>query len=712
MSGAQTSSFYPVNQLLVDNAQQIANQYAPQRNELFIQKTQQEIGAGDTEEAARIAGVLLTNYKTPEERAAIYPSLISQAQAGGRLKNAPTVYPGDERAKAIWGMGVSAEKQYEQQGVASDYQTWLRSRGGGGTGQPAAGTTAAPGAVAPASDIEVPAQQRARAVYDGMIKRGADHATAAAWAANALHESAANPSTGPGDQGASQGLFMWNGPRLQAYQAKYGHGPQGAPLDEQLDFVMHELGGTEAPAAARIAQAGTVTDKAAAISREFLRPKDREGEQQRRSATAQQLNTLWQPPQVAAAPGTGGGVAARTGGTNVAGPPGTVPGAAPAAGVPVPGGQGLVTRQDGTVGTPNAGGLGTGTPPAAVAAPAQPSPAATQAAPVVNIPPPPPRLPNGLTADQDKTIRDLEAIPPRNRADFVERQKLIATTEQTYRQHNETVDRQYRTDLITAQREGRIAATQERTAALAEEEAQRKREKAAREARLEAMTGPGGDALNNYDRRVLLSEDPEKWKTREYAASYAKAATPTSEGGVDTYPDMTPFELPRDKDGKPILSYGQPRKQIGPGDLGKYRAIEEQFTTITYTLDTLQKAWQDASAVERAETLAGKPTALRTAWTNAALLAKGDGLFQLGVISGPDKQLLQGVLADPTTFWGAFTSTAEATKQIGMVKDLLGQRRAAAKNAYGGGMAIGGGSGSGAGGKTVLKFDANGNLVP
>jgi hypothetical protein len=306
------------------------------------------------------------------------------------------------------------------------------------------------------------------------------------------------------------------------------------------------------------------------------------------------------------------------------------------------------------------------------------------------VAPPPPRQQNGLTAEQNQDLARLRSITPTTRPQMIQLQQAITEREAAYRQHNETVDRQYRTDLLTAQREGRVAAAEQERLDIARQAEKRQQDEVNRKAKEALLLGPGGDSLNNYDRRVLLNATPESLKSKEYAASYAKAATPTSEGGVWAYPDMTPFDLPQDKNGKPILSYGQPRLMVGPGDLNKYRAIEEQFNTITYSLDVLKKKWDEASAWERAETLAGKPTTLKTAWVDAALLAKGEGLFQLGVISGPDKGLLQGALADPSTVWGYFTGKKTAGEQIDMVKDLLGQRRSAAKQAYGAGLAIGG----------------------
>src|SRR5215471_6939846 len=112
MSGTQPSSF--TNQLFnplmarqqtqYDLANQLNEQMLPYR----VQAAQQDVGSKDIEMAARIAGTLMdpTLYPTTEARAAAYPGLIAQAQAGGYLKNAPPVYPGDERAAAIARLGI------------------------------------------------------------------------------------------------------------------------------------------------------------------------------------------------------------------------------------------------------------------------------------------------------------------------------------------------------------------------------------------------------------------------------------------------------------------------------------------------------------------------------------------------------------------------------------------------------------------------------
>lgn len=136
--------------------------------------------------------------------------------------------------------------------------------------------------------IEPAAVQRATAIRDGLIKRGLDPETATAFAANALHESSANPNTGAGDMGASHGAFQWRDERA-ANLAKFTGKLDGSSLDQQLDFLVKELHGDESAAWAAIQSAHGVAAKASAISKYYERPKDTNGEQARRSATALQL---------------------------------------------------------------------------------------------------------------------------------------------------------------------------------------------------------------------------------------------------------------------------------------------------------------------------------------------------------------------------------------------------------------------------------------
>lgn len=132
--------------------------------------------------------------------------------------------------------------------------------------------------------------ERAHQVYTGLTDRGMDQNTAIAFAANAVQESRANPGTAAGDMGASHGLLQWRGDRLANYIAKFGHPPEQGNLDEQLDFVVHELGSTEAGAYKRIqAAAADPAARAGAVSAYYERPKDTQAEIARRGYIANQL---------------------------------------------------------------------------------------------------------------------------------------------------------------------------------------------------------------------------------------------------------------------------------------------------------------------------------------------------------------------------------------------------------------------------------------
>jgi hypothetical protein len=236
-------------------------------------------------------------------------------------------------------------------------------------------------ATAPSGTIEPAAFNNATAVRDGLIKRGMDPDTATGAAANALHESVANPRTGRGDNGNAAGLFMWTGPRLQAYIDKTGHPPDGAPLDEQLDFLMSEWNGSESAAAAKIAAAQGPAAKAAAFSQYFLRPKDTQGEMQRRSATALQLQQQ-----------IGGGTTTASAAPPTAQPGQPVP--TQVAGPPM-----VSTAPPGTTAAP-------GGPPAA-ASPATTQPVATQATSQANLPHAS-AVPTGASAPQYQQAMDLQ----------------------------------------------------------------------------------------------------------------------------------------------------------------------------------------------------------------------------------------------------------------------------------------------------------------
>ncbi len=413
---SQNELYYPrfANQQLAEGDQKLA------QNQLLQQSTQQEIGGRDIEIGARLASSLLNMDEGQAAQA--YSQALPGLQAQGYLRHAPSVYPGHEVAKRLAAMGTPSKDQYLQAQSTAAKAGMVASDG------TTAGTGGKPLAPVDTGDIEPEAQTRAFAVRDGLIKRGLDPETATAFAANALHESGANPGTGAGDGGASHGLFQWRDDRRDNYVKTYGHAPDNAPLDEQLDFVMRELGGPESVAKSRILGAKGVAEKAGQVSEAYLRPKDTAAEMNRRAGTALKLAGLNTPPapdaqagmtdqawldqQAKTYPSLAGPNVNQQAGTQPPATPGGPPTpapyqvasltptpppspTAPAAATPV-GTDGLVRNQDGSVGTPNAGGLAAPAPaPASAPAPAP------SALPDLPAPPAAPKIgPSGYTTEQ------------------------------------------------------------------------------------------------------------------------------------------------------------------------------------------------------------------------------------------------------------------------------------------------------------------------
>jgi hypothetical protein len=360
MSGffsANVTSPFPDQNALFDAAKVANAGQTYQSNQLHMQGQQMDLTAADHEQVGRLAAGLL-NEPDVANRADLYARGVGMLQSQGLAKYAPPTLPDEGVLRSLVNQSVPVADQYKMGLITAPGLTDALSRSNAPLpGRPGYGasTGAAPGTAAAPGTIEPDAQTRAMAVRDGFIKRGMDPDTATAFAANALHESAANPNTGPGDGGASQGLFMWNGPRNTAFQQIYGHTPQGAPLDEQLDFVMHELNGSESLARDRINQAQGVAGKAAQVSEAYLRPKDTAPEMQRRSATALQLQR-----QLGGGAGTASTAPAGGGRVQVASAAPTVP----------------VTATDGTTAPP---GPPTAATPAPGATTAAAAPAATAA---------------------------------------------------------------------------------------------------------------------------------------------------------------------------------------------------------------------------------------------------------------------------------------------------------------------------------------------
>lgn len=106
----------------------------------------------------------------------------------------------------------------------------------------------------------------------------------------------------------------------------------------------------------------------------------------------------------------------------------------------------------------------------------------------------------------------------------------------------------------------------------------------------------------------------------------------------------------------------------------KMDVIITEASTLSNALDDYVDAVAKAGPGERALSVAGVSTPSNTAYNNAALLAKGEQLYNLGVLNGPDLAILQKTLADPSTFKGQAAGPEAAKAAADSVRRLIQDR--------------------------------------
>jgi hypothetical protein len=301
------------------------------------------------------------------------------------------------------------------------------------------------------------------------------------------------------------------------------------------------------------------------------------------------------------------------------------------------------------------------------------------------------------TTPQQQTITDPAVPPPGRRFTPAQERDLqalgpTATTPQIAAQMAKFDDdnRIARENALTRQRQAAADARQERLdqAQTAERERVARRDQAKEDRELAAAGKPiPGDSVNAVNRNILIAGDPA---SPEYASAYADYSAQKTESGTVFRPDMSMYREPTWKPpggtGAGGRSYGTPEAKDVPtaGDKSKLKEIETQGSSILAALETFRKTRTEAGGIERIATAMGVPTELATTYGNAALLAKGVALYELGVLNGPDLEILQRVLADPSTVSGGLVSSETVNKQVDQVKTLLETKISKAREQYGG----------------------------
>lgn len=155
----------------------------------------------------------------------------------------------------------------------------------------------------------------------------------------------------------------------------------------------------------------------------------------------------------------------------------------------------------------------------------------------------------------------------------------------------------------------------------------------------------------------------------------------TPQGGQ---PQAAPTQPGAVVPGAPQPIPGTQTSTISAGDRTTLRKAETEAASIISSLDRFIDTRAKAGLGDRAVSMIGIPTELNTTFNAAALMAKGEALFNLGVLNGPDLDIIRRTLADPATVGGAMASQDTVKKQVGVIKDLIQSRLDAARKNFGG----------------------------
>jgi len=110
-------------------------------------------------------------------------------------------------------------------------------------------------------------------VMGRLMSSGIPPHIAAGFLGNFMVESGAGLNTrAVGDGGAAYGLAQWNDRRRALFAFASSRGKSPDDVDVQIDFVLHELQGSESRAWSKIQQASTAEEAAALISKYYERP--------------------------------------------------------------------------------------------------------------------------------------------------------------------------------------------------------------------------------------------------------------------------------------------------------------------------------------------------------------------------------------------------------------------------------------------------------
>jgi hypothetical protein len=135
----------------------------------------------------------------------------------------------------------------------------------------------------------------------------------------------------------------------------------------------------------------------------------------------------------------------------------------------------------------------------------------------------------------------------------------------------------------------------------------------------------------------------------------------------------------------PLPQPNAPQASVIPGtsvvpqkEAADLRKFESEADAMLSALDTFETTVTNATTADFADSFAGGYSEggrkLSTDWANAALLSKAESLYNLGVLNGPDLDIIRNTLTDPSTFKGQFTGKDAYKTSIASIRKLIKDR--------------------------------------
>ena len=207
--------------------------------------------------------------------------------------------------------------------------------------------------------------------------------------------------------------------------------------------------------------------------------------------------------------------------------------------------------------------------------------------------------------------------------------------------------------------------------------------------------GPfAGTGMDAQSMNILLTGDPA---SPEYALAFSHLSKPRTTiddqgrpvtiqpmdlsavrkpSGMATAPAVgsggTTTALP----GGGTVTVGDAVAPKGPSqkEISDLRTARTEAQTIITALEDFRREFKGADPLTRGKSALGMTTGLNTAYNVSALLAKGEALFNLGVLNGPDLDIIRRTLPDPSTLKGAGTNPDDMSAAVDKVINILNTR--------------------------------------